>query len=79
MIEVITCEKVVRKGVLNREAVNKKSTKTWINVVEPTKEEIKQLQSIFNLHQTTADDITSSRMRPKVEQFPDYTLFTHSI
>ena len=76
MIEVITCENGLKKGILAKAIKSKKNTSTWVNVTEPTKEEIKNLKSTFNLHQTTVDDITSSRMRPKVEQFPNYIFFT---
>lgn len=76
MIEVITYEKELKKRTLTKEIINKKDAKVWVNVTEPSKEEIRQLKDIFNLHKTTTEDILASRVRPNAEQFQNYTLVT---
>ncbi len=72
MIEVMSCEKTLKREVLEK-SLTKKSN-VWINLTEPSKDDVKHLESIFDIHKTTADDILISRRRPKVEQFHNYTL-----
>jgi magnesium transporter len=42
----------------------------WIDVVEPTEDEIAALSSVFGWHALVAEDIRNGNQRQKVEQFP---------
>ncbi|MGH2578208.1 MAG: magnesium transporter CorA family protein, partial [Actinomycetota bacterium] len=47
-------------------------TKVWLDAVEPTEEELKQLQDAFGLHQLSIEDSIRWGQRAKVEFYPDY-------
>lgn len=48
------------------------SVPTWIDITDITQEEALELQQKFELHPLTVDDLSTSRTRIKVEQFPKY-------
>lgn len=44
----------------------------WLNVNEPTKEEVAALCKAFGIHPLTIEDITTQEAREKIELFPSY-------
>jgi magnesium transporter len=44
----------------------------WIDIIEPTIEELATLQKIFNFHSLTIEDCMEANQRPKVEEYPGY-------
>src|SRR3989344_1191915 len=53
--------------------------RTWVDITNPTKEELKKLQDYYSLHRTVIEDLNSTKTRPKIEQFEDYTLIIFNI
>jgi magnesium transporter len=77
---MLTCRHY-RKGVLEDEMpfepmeiadAKAAGTKVWLDAVEPTEEELKQLQDAFGLHQLSIEDSIRWGQRAKVEFYPDY-------
>ena len=44
----------------------------WLDAVDPTDEDLAQLQTTFGLHPLTIEDVKHRHQRPKVEIFKDY-------
>lgn len=44
----------------------------WVQVSEPTKEEMEELEKRFNLHRLITEDCLNPVERPKIEYFDDY-------
>ena len=44
----------------------------WIDIIEPTVEELNSLQKKFNFHSLTIEDCFEANQRPKLEEYPDY-------
>jgi magnesium transporter len=44
----------------------------WLNVSNPTEEEIRGISRAFNIHPLTREDITTQESREKIELFPSY-------
>ena len=44
----------------------------WVEVENPTKEELSFLKEAFNLHPLTVEDCVNTNARPKIDQFPSY-------
>ena len=44
----------------------------WINLFQPTPEELEVVSQALNLHELTLEDLQSARVRPKVEEFEDH-------
>ena len=47
--------------------------KVWIDVVNPTEEELNEISKEMQLHSVTREDISGARVRVKVEEFKNYT------
>jgi len=85
---VITCRHY-REGVLEDEtpfdpsevaAARKAGTRVWLDAIEPTDEELKQLQDSFGLHQLSIEDSIRWGQRSKVEFYPEYVfLVSHGL
>ena len=43
----------------------------WLGMVEPSPEELAQMQVTFGLHELAVEDAQSFHLRPKVEQYDD--------
>jgi len=51
----------------------------WLDVENPTKEELELLKTEFKLHPLTIEDCVNTNARPKIEKFTDYMfLILHS-
>ncbi|NHJ87014.1 MAG: magnesium/cobalt transporter CorA [Asgard group archaeon] len=44
----------------------------WIDIIEPSVEELSSLQKQFNFHSLTIEDCMESNQRPKIEEYPEY-------
>ena len=44
----------------------------WINLFQPTHEELDVVSQSLNLHELTLEDLQNARVRPKVEEFEDH-------
>jgi magnesium transporter len=44
----------------------------WINLSEPTPEQLETISQALNLHELTLEDLQNARVRPKVEEFEDH-------
>ena len=44
----------------------------WINLFQPTSEELEVITLALNLHELTLEDLQNPRVRPKVEEFEDH-------
>ncbi len=85
---MITCRHY-RDGVLEDEtafdpsevaAARKAGTRVWLDAIEPTDEELKQLQDSFGLHQLSIEDSSRWGQRSKVEFYPEYVfLVSHGL
>jgi magnesium transporter len=73
--------RVYRDGTLEKEAEFEPATveacrsdgsRLWIDVVEPTDEELTLLQGSLGLHELSVEDSRRWGQRPKVEFYPDY-------
>jgi len=54
------------------DAANDKQNVVWINLFQPTADELAVLKESLNLHELTIEDLESFRVRPKVEEFDDH-------
>lgn len=45
---------------------------TWIDILNPTPEDIKYLEERFNFHRLILEELISPGHRPRVERYPDY-------
>ncbi len=85
---MLTCRHY-REGLLEEEtpfdplevaAARKAGTRVWIDAIEPTDEELKQLQDGFGLHQLSIEDSSRWGQRSKVEFYPEYVfLVSHGL
>ncbi|NHJ46641.1 MAG: magnesium/cobalt transporter CorA [Asgard group archaeon] len=44
----------------------------WVDIIEPTVEELNLLQNTFNFHSLTIEDCLEANQRPKLEEYDDY-------
>ena len=44
----------------------------WINLFEPTQQELEELRRSLNVHELTLEDLQNPGVRPKVEEFEDH-------
>ena len=49
-----------------------KNKKVWIDLISPTKDELKILRETYKLHPLTTEDIFVKNTRVKIEIFPSY-------
>ena len=85
---MITCRHY-RGGVLEEEmpfdpseveAAFEAGTRVWLDAVEPTDEELGQLQETFGLHRLSIEDSSRWGQRSKVEFYPEYIfLVSHGL
>ena len=85
---MITCRHY-REGVLEDEtpfdpaevdAARKAGTRVWLDAIEPTDGELKQLQDSFGLHQLSIEDSSRWGQRSKVEFYTEYIfLVSHGL
>jgi magnesium transporter len=85
---MLTCRHY-REGLLEDEtpfdpsevaAARHAGTRVWIDAIEPTDEELKQLQDAFGLHQLSIEDSIRWGQRSKVEFYPEYIfLVSHGL
>jgi magnesium transporter len=71
MIDIFYYENGVKKGKA-KDLLKLKDKQLWIDITKITEEENQLLQTTFNLHPTTCDDLQHARTRIKVEDFGDY-------
>jgi len=73
MAHIYTHNKNGKKYALNAENLNKlRRQKIWIDLKDPTDDDIKLLQSTIKLHPTTVEDIRVHNSRTKIEEFKNY-------
>ncbi len=53
-------------------ALNENLGTIWIDIIEPTVEELNNLQNTFNFHALTIEDCLEANQRPKLEVYQDY-------
>jgi magnesium transporter len=85
---MLTCRHY-REGVLEDEIpfhsaevaeAKRAKTRVWIDAIEPSEEELKQLQDAFGLHQLSIEDTIRWGQRSKVEFYPEYVfLVSHGL
>ena len=85
---MLTCRNY-REGLLEDEtpfdpaevaAARRAGTRVWLDAIEPTDEELKQLQDAFGLHQLSIEDSSRWGQRSKVEFYPEYIfLVSHGL
>ncbi|MGH9181509.1 MAG: CorA family divalent cation transporter, partial [Acidimicrobiales bacterium] len=47
-------------------------TLTWVDVVDPTEEELEQVARLYTLHALALEDVAKHGQRPKLEQYPNH-------
>ncbi|NQT06687.1 MAG: magnesium/cobalt transporter CorA [Candidatus Omnitrophica bacterium] len=77
MFKAMLCkEKKEIMGSLKKEqikrAVDKEDSLIWVELENPTKEELSFIKDIFKLHPLTVEDCVNTNARPKIDQFPSY-------
>jgi len=85
---MITC-RVYRDGRLEEErpfdpavveTARAAGVRLWLDVVEPTEEELARLQTAFDLHELSVEDSRRWGQRAKIEFYPDYVfLVVHGL
>lgn len=55
------------KGALGRD-----DNLVWVELENPTKDELAFIKDTFNLHPLTVEDCVNTNARPKIDQFPSY-------
>lgn len=55
-----------------RSLLNKKDSTFWLDLVNPSDEELAFLGDIFHFHPLAIEDATRPHERPKVDSYPDY-------
>ncbi|MEM5812092.1 MAG: magnesium/cobalt transporter CorA [Candidatus Aenigmatarchaeota archaeon] len=75
---------MIEAFVLNREVKPSKNLKTsnriWVDVTNPSKEDLEKLAESFPLHSLTLEDCSKTGNRVKIEQFPEYVfIITYGI
>lgn len=71
MIEIFYFDKTVKKGAA-KDLNNLKNKQIWVDITDITKKEADLIKAAFNLHSLTTEDLYSSKVRIKVEEFPNY-------
>jgi len=55
-----------------KEALKKENNLIWVELENPTKDELNLIKENFNLHPLTVEDCVNTNARPKIDQFPTY-------
>ena len=71
MIDIFYYENGVKKGKV-ADLAKLKNKQIWIDITNISKDERILVQKAFDLHPLTAEDLFSSNIRVKVEEFPNY-------
>lgn len=74
MIEIYCYDGGIKKLSL-KELVSLKNKKIWVDVIDPTKQELLFLKEHFDVHPTTIEDLSSSLTRIKIEKFSNYLFY----
>ncbi|MBI5398043.1 magnesium/cobalt transporter CorA [Candidatus Woesearchaeota archaeon] len=61
----------IKKGKL-KDLPGFKTNRHWIDLINPTKEEVDKLAEAYELHPLTAEDLLNVNTRVKIEDFPNY-------
>lgn len=73
MIEVFYLDRKLKKGEPSQiRELYRQRKKIWIDVTDPTQNEVALLQEIFSLHPITVEDILTINTRAKIEEFENY-------
>ncbi len=72
MIEIYHLDKDKIKQADTKEIPKLNNETIWIDIKDITKEEQKLLETEFNLHQLTSEDLYNQNVRIKVEEFNEY-------
>ena len=73
MIEVYYYDKKLRKGTTAQiKDLIKTRKRFWIDISDPSQNEVALMKELFALHPITAEDILTTNTRAKIEQFEDY-------
>ncbi len=71
MMDIFYFDKTLKKG--NIKDIDKlKGKKIWIDITDITKKEAELIKNTFHLHHLTTEDLLTSNVRIKVEEFPNY-------
>ncbi len=55
-----------------KEFLKKDANLIWVEMENPTKEELSFIKETFSLHPLTVEDCVNTNARPKIDQFPSY-------
>lgn len=66
--EIITS---IQKGEI-KSVLKKDENLVWVELENPTKDELKFAKETFGLHPLTVEDCVNTNARPKIDQFPSY-------
>lgn len=69
MLDIRYMNKGIQKAVLDNLP---KGKKLWVDITGITMEEREAVKNVFGLHPLTTEDLYNSKVRIKVEEFPDY-------
>ena len=72
MLEVIYLDSGIRT-TNNLSDFNHKN-RVWIDLTNPSREELRKIKELFDLNTQTIEDLSISQERPKTEYVNDYTL-----
>lgn len=56
-----------------KDVVQSEKDLLWLDLIDPSKEEMDILDKVFELHPVTLEDCINTNTRPKIEQFEKYT------
>ncbi|MDF3042756.1 MAG: magnesium and cobalt transport protein CorA, partial [Thermomicrobiales bacterium] len=55
-----------------RQIITQKQTTVWVDVVEPTAEEIAHVGELFGFHPLALEDVERGEQRPKIDEYDEY-------
>jgi magnesium transporter len=64
--------KIIRKKLSEENLSKLRRKRIWIDLQQPTENDLELLQTKLKLHPTTIEDLKSHNSRTKVEEFPNY-------
>lgn len=50
----------------------KHNSLTWLDLENPTREEIREIMDVYGIHELVAEELLSPSRKPKVDVYPDY-------
>lgn len=76
MMKAIVCKAKKELSALNsiniKSMLKKNENLIWVELEDPTKEELDFIKDVFDLHPLTVEDCVNTNARPKIDQFPSY-------